>query len=96
MSTGNGQTPGVGPEKLGGDRRNIQSDIQPMRSNWARNKMYDGSGDMQATGVNINRHVVENVRRSSLQLEDVENLGPSGNHKLIRARRSEEHSGRER
>ena len=51
---------------------------------------------VHATGVNINRHTVENVNSSSLELEDVEDLGPGGIYKLIRARRSEENSGRER
>ena len=51
---------------------------------------------VRATGVNINRHTVENVRRSSLELEDVEDLGPGGIYKLIRARYPKGYSGRDR
>ena len=40
-------------------------------------------------GANINRHTVENVRRSGLELEQVEELDGAGIFKLIVARRSD-------
>jgi ubiquinone/menaquinone biosynthesis C-methylase UbiE len=44
---------------------------------------------MRMTGVNINRHTVENVDRSGLRLERVEDLGLGDVFKLIVARRNE-------
>ena len=44
---------------------------------------------LNIVGANINRHTVENVRRSGLELEQVEELDGAGIFKLIVARRSE-------
>ncbi len=42
---------------------------------------------VRTTGVNINRRTVENVDRSTLRVEQVEDLGMGGIYKLIVARR---------
>ena len=44
---------------------------------------------LNIVGANINRHTVENVRRSGLELEQVEELDGAGIFKLIVARRSD-------
>ena len=45
---------------------------------------------VRMTGANINRRTVENVSRSSMQLEQVEDLGMGGIFKLIVARVKEQ------